>query len=142
MRMRHRRLQKPIEFGFEYFNEKDECMVKPKAWLGGGNTMAVETNSLRLQSLMSCFDELKSQDASNEYKVKPLDELNNAVEGSTTVKATFGTRYLRDILDFLEEWGERVEIQYGNNVPMMLKVKDDDGIYVKVFIAPHAVDEG
>ena len=124
-------LERPANFGSEYFNEKDEKKVEVKTWVDNVCVMAVRTNSFKMQSALSRFDDRK------------LDAWDRISEKcGFTAKSTFAVRYLRDILTFLDKWGnDEVEIECGNNVPMTIRAKDDDGVFMEFLLAPRVHKE-
>ena len=119
-------LECPADFGSEYFVEKDEKKAEVRTWVDKVCVMAVRTNSSRMQSAFSRFDD---------RKLDAWDRISNKC--GFTAKSTFAVRYLKDILNFLDKWGnDEVEIECGNDVPMTIRAKDDDGVFIEFLLAP------
>ena len=119
-------LECPADFGSEYFVEKDEKKAEVRTWVDKVCVMAVRTNSSRMQSAFSRFDE---------RKLDSWDRISKKC--GFTAKSTFAVRYLKDILTFLDKWGnEEVEIRGGNDIPMTIRAKDDDGVFIEFLVAP------
>ena len=118
-------------FGSKYFDEKDEKKAEVKTWMDKICVMAFRTNSSKMQGAFSLFDD---------HKMVLWDEISKNC--NFTAKSTFSVKYLKDILNFLDTWGnEEVEIQGGNNIPMTIRADDDRGIFIEFLIAPIRVNQ-
>ena len=119
-----------IDFAEKHLRANDMEMEELKVWMDEKNAMAIKTGRSEIINVLKNYVEME---------IGAYNKSLNITKSTTTVKSTFGIKYIKDILKLMtkvEKNAETITIELGDNTAVILRLNDANSVVLEIELAP------